>query len=56
MMAMYKTCSVCNAHLDPGEMCDCEREQAKCVTGDVFEAPRNQDAKHKQEETERRTY
>ncbi len=28
-MAFYNTCSRCGASLDPGEHCDCEREQEK---------------------------
>lgn len=26
-MALYKTCSICGANLDPGEQCDCEQEE-----------------------------
>ena len=26
-MTYYKTCSSCLANLDPGERCDCEREE-----------------------------
>lgn len=28
-MAYYNVCSNCGAHLDPGEPCDCKREQEK---------------------------
>lgn len=24
----YKTCSYCGAHLDPGEACDCRKDDA----------------------------
>lgn len=27
-MSYYRECSECGAHLDPGEMCDCEKEKA----------------------------
>lgn len=27
-MAMYRTCPYCNASLDPGERCDCQKEKA----------------------------
>lgn len=27
-MAYYHECPVCGAHLDPGETCDCEKEEA----------------------------
>lgn len=29
-MAFYKTCPRCQAHLDPGEKCDCEEKNAHC--------------------------
>lgn len=25
----YKTCPFCNAHLDPGEQCDCKRMESQ---------------------------
>lgn len=25
-MSYYRTCPDCGAHLDPGEMCDCQAE------------------------------
>ncbi len=28
-MAYYDVCPKCNAHLDPGERCDCEEEALK---------------------------
>ena len=28
-MAFYNVCEKCGAHLDPGEPCDCEKEQEK---------------------------
>lgn len=28
-MAYYDVCPKCNAHLDPGERCDCEEEKRK---------------------------
>lgn len=28
-MAFYKTCPRCGSNLDPGEQCDCEREEKK---------------------------
>lgn len=28
-MAYYQTCPECGAHLDPGESCDCEREEGE---------------------------
>lgn len=28
-MAYYKTCPDCEAHLDPDETCDCQKEQWK---------------------------
>lgn len=31
----YKTCPYCGAHLDPGEACDCRREEIdRLETGD----------------------
>lgn len=31
----YKTCPYCGAHLDPGEECDCRREEIDRIeTGD----------------------
>lgn len=26
-MSYYHTCPICGANLDPGERCDCEREE-----------------------------
>ena len=28
-MAYYNTCIECGANLDPGEICDCQKEQEK---------------------------
>lgn len=28
-MAYYRTCPLCSASLDPGELCDCVREREK---------------------------
>lgn len=28
-MAFYRICPRCQAHLDPGEKCDCEEENAR---------------------------
>lgn len=25
-MSYYRTCRICGAHLDPGEVCDCKKE------------------------------
>ena len=25
-MSYYSTCPICGAHLDPGEVCDCDNE------------------------------
>lgn len=35
-MSLYRTCSLCGVHLDPGEMCDCKKEAIPGVssTGD----------------------
>ena len=27
-MSKYNTCPICGANLDPGEKCDCEKEEA----------------------------
>lgn len=27
IMAFYHTCPICGSNLDPGEICDCEREK-----------------------------
>ena len=31
-MAYYRVCSNCGSNLDPGERCDCEREQKSFVS------------------------
>ena len=31
-MAYYRVCSNCGSNLDPGERCDCEREQKNLVS------------------------
>ena len=31
-MSYYKTCPLCGAHLDPGEVCECKREAAPGAT------------------------
>lgn len=36
-MAMYNTCPVCGANLDPGEKCDCEKEKAPPRRATPFE-------------------
>ena len=28
-MSYYTTCDICKAHLDPGEHCDCQKENDK---------------------------
>ena len=35
-MSYYKTCPLCGAHLDPGEVCECKEEAAPgaCNTWD----------------------
>jgi len=35
----YKTCPLCNAHLDPGETCDCTTQQATTRTEPVLQVP-----------------
>ncbi|MEE1085787.1 MAG: hypothetical protein U0L05_01235 [Schaedlerella sp.] len=37
-MAFYNKCSVCGAHLDPGETCDCQREKKVVYVGICSEA------------------
>lgn len=32
-MALFKTCAVCGAHLDPGERCDCKEEAIMAYQG-----------------------
>lgn len=34
-MSYYRTCPYCGAHLDPGELCDCQENEktASGVTG-----------------------
>ena len=32
-MAFYNTCSICGAHLDPGEICDCQRKKKVIYVG-----------------------
>lgn len=36
-MSHYKTCPACNAHLDYGERCTCQKESA--LTADTARAP-----------------
>lgn len=31
-MNYYKTCPLCGAHLDPGEVCECKKETALGAT------------------------
>ena len=31
-MSYYRTCLLCGAHLDPGEVCECKRETALDAT------------------------
>ena len=31
-MSYYKTCPLCGAHLDPGEVCECKKETALGAT------------------------
>lgn len=31
-MSYYRTCPFCGAHLDPGEVCDCQEENAAVGT------------------------
>ena len=36
-MAFYDTCSVCGAHLDLGETCDCQRKKKVSYVGSCSE-------------------
>lgn len=38
-MTYYRTCPECGAHLDPGEMCDCQRAAQAAEDVDKKELP-----------------
>lgn len=34
-MPYYRTCPICGAHLDPGEICDCQLAEAYKTKEDI---------------------
>ena len=51
---LFKICEYCGAHLDPGESCDCRKEEAaeRCCCKTVAGPPINNLHNAKKEETE----
>lgn len=40
-MSKYNTCPICGANLDPGEKCDCEKEEAASSTANTESGKRD---------------